>query len=56
MRRWTIKELKEISDINFAIAILYERKSTLTNPYSPMNDRINKAIRGLEDLKTKHNL
>ena len=49
--KWTIKQLKNISDIDFAICILNERKKTLTNPYSPMNERINKAIKGLENLK-----
>lgn len=35
MKRWTIKELNEASDMEFAACILNERKAPL-NPYSPM--------------------
>ena len=52
-KRWTKKELKEIDDLSFAIAILYERKGTITNPYAPLNEKINEAIRTLADLKNR---
>lgn len=53
MSKWTIKELNKISDIDFSISLLSERRSTLTNPYAPLNTRISKAINGLEKIKNK---
>ena len=40
MKRWTIKELKEIDDFSFAVVIMNERKNSLTNYYSPLNQKI----------------
>ena len=51
MARWTIKQLNEISDIDFAIIELQERKNKLNNPYSPLADKINKTIRTLEEIE-----
>ena len=34
MKRWTIKELSETTDLKFAACILSERRAPL-NPYSP---------------------
>ncbi|MGF7011992.1 hypothetical protein M2146_002546 [Lachnospiraceae bacterium PF1-22] len=53
MDRWTKDTLKEISDLDFAIAILNERKNKL-NCYSPLSEKINKTIRKLEVLKTDY--
>ena len=33
--RWTIEELKSVNDAKFAMAILMERRSELSNPYTP---------------------
>jgi len=51
MARWTIKQLKEISDIDFAIMELQERKNKLSNPYSPLAEKISKVIATLEKLE-----
>ena len=48
MRRWTIKEMEEMDDLAFAIAVLLERQGMLTNPNAPLSQRINKAIDGLK--------
>lgn len=48
--RWTIKKLKEIDDVDFAIAILNEKAASLTNPNAPLTDRIEKAVRGLRKM------
>ena len=53
--KWTKEHMNRLSDIDFAIAVLQERKNTLTNPYSLLNERINKAIKGLEEIKNKLN-
>lgn len=49
--RWTIKKLDSINEVDFAIAILNERKNKLSNSYSPLSQKINKTINKLEDLK-----
>ena len=53
MRRWTIKELEEVDDLAFAIAVLRERQSMLTNPNAPLSQRIDTAIAGLERIGGK---
>lgn len=50
---WTIKRLNETSDIDFAVAILNERRNKLTNVYSPLSEKIGKSIQTLEKLKDK---
>ena len=52
MNRWTIKELNEISDIDFAICELNGRK--ITNPYSPLAEKLRKTVKTLEKLKQEH--
>ena len=41
---WTMKQLDEIDDIDFAIAILNERAKKL-NPYAPLSEKIHKTIK-----------
>ena len=52
MGRWTIKSLKEIDDITFAIAILNERKNSL-NRYAPLAEKLSAAARTLSTLKSE---
>ncbi len=47
---WTMKQLDEIGDIDFAIAILNERANKL-NSYAPLSKKIYKTIKTLESLK-----
>jgi hypothetical protein len=51
MNRWTMKELEEIDDIGFAIAILNERLADLSNPYAPLAKKIEEAIKTLKSLR-----
>lgn len=53
MARWTKEQLDNIDDISFAIRILNERRQTTTNVYSLLNQKINKAIRTLEEIRAK---
>ena len=39
MKRWTIKELSETTDLKFAACILRERRAPL-NPYSPLAQKL----------------
>lgn len=48
--RWTKKDLANIDDIDFAIAILDERASDL-NPYSFLAQKINKTRKTLQNIK-----
>ncbi|MBO5863969.1 MAG: hypothetical protein J6Q59_06850 [Paludibacteraceae bacterium] len=50
MDRWKAAELKDIDDIDFAIAILDWRRMKVT-PYSPLGVKLAQAIRTLEKLK-----
>lgn len=50
MDRWTIKQLKEISNIDFAIAILNERKMKIC-PYSPLGVKLSDTIQSLVYIK-----
>lgn len=49
-RRWTIEELKNINDAQFAMAILKERHSELSNPYTPFAQRLTSVINTLMDM------
>lgn len=51
MSQWTMKQLEEMNDIDFAIAILEERRKTTSNIYSPLNKKINSAKHTLALLK-----
>ena len=42
--RWTIEELKNVNDAQFAMAILMERRSELSNPYTPFAQRLTSVI------------
>ena len=52
MDRWTVKKLNNTGDIDFAIAILNERKIKL-NPFSPLGSKISSAVTTLEKLKNE---
>lgn len=47
------KQLEELDNITFAIAILNERKQSTTNPYSLLNQKISSAIGELEEIKAE---
>ena len=51
MRRWTIKELDETDDLLFAISILNERHSSLKNLYSPLSQKLTRAVNTLAELR-----
>jgi len=40
MDRFTNKELEDMTAVNFIQYLISERRKTLTNPYSPMNERL----------------
>ncbi len=48
MHRWTMKELKEISDRNFIITTLNERRNRLRDPYGPLYVYITKLLGRIE--------
>lgn len=48
--RWTIEELKSVNDAKFAMAILMERRSELSNPYTPFAQRLTIVINTLTDM------
>lgn len=50
MDRWKIDELRNIGDIDFAIAILDERKRKVS-PYSPLAVKISQTQKTLRNLK-----
>jgi polyphosphate kinase len=49
-KRWTIKELKETSDVEFIKAVLNERLSDCTNVYAPLSERIQQTVSNLNNL------
>lgn len=51
MSRWSKKELEQLDNITFAIAILNERRQNTCNPYSLLNQKISKTARELEKIK-----
>lgn len=51
MSRWSKKELEQLDNITFAIAILNERRQSTTNPYSLLNQKLSEAVRELEHIK-----
>lgn len=42
--RYTIKDMENMSDRQFIVNILEERRGKCTNPYSPLCERLNKVI------------
>lgn len=53
MDRWTIERLNSLSNIDFAIAILNERRSSLTNYYSPLSQKLGETILALTELRNQ---
>ena len=51
MERWTIKQLKELDSLSFAIAILNERAAELKNPLSPLSKKIANTIASLSSVQ-----
>ena len=47
---WTIKQLNEMSDKLFIQCILNERSNKLTNPYSPLSNRLRKTANRLDNI------
>ena len=49
MHRWTMKELETWSDRQILRVILTDRKESLTNPYSPLSQKIDELHSKLSD-------
>lgn len=52
MDRWTIEELEKIDDIEFAVAILNERRNRL-NPYSPLSTKLRESANTLTMIRAE---
>lgn len=52
MDRWTIEELEKIDDIDFAVAILNERRNRL-NPYSPLSTKLRETVNTLTMIRAE---
>ena len=50
MDRWTMEDLERTDDIDFAIAILNERRAKLT-PYSPLGTKLTETVHTLNTIK-----
>ena len=50
MKRWTMKEMEQMSALDFAVKILMERENGLTNVYAPLGVKIIETVRYLEQL------
>lgn len=50
MDRWTKKQLEEISDLDFAICILTERRNKVS-PYSPLGLKLDQARHTLNKIR-----
>jgi hypothetical protein len=50
MERWTMKGLEEISELDFAIALLNERDHGLTNAHAPLGVKIAKTVKYLQQI------
>jgi len=48
--RWTMKELENASDEQIILQCVRDRQSTLTNPYTPLCERLSKIIRKLNEV------
>jgi len=51
MFRYTIKELEEWTDYEMLMRVVQDRQETTTNPYSPLNKRLNTLYNKLKDKK-----
>ena len=49
-KRWTIKELAAVNDAQCTMEILRERRSELSNLYSPLAQRLASVINTLEEM------
>lgn len=49
MRRYTIKELQELTDREFLNLVVLDRRSNLTNQYTPLYMRLTQLSGRLED-------
>lgn len=49
MKRWTMKQLKEVSDKDFILTTLRERQARCTNVYSPLYEYITELMERIED-------
>jgi hypothetical protein len=49
VHRFTIKELKEMSDEKIMQIILSDRSESLTNPYAPLTERIKRIHNRLDN-------
>lgn len=47
--RWTINELKEITDKKLILSLIAERKSNLTNIYAPLYRRLSELEKWVEN-------
>lgn len=52
MERWTKESLENLSDLDFAIAILNERKDKVSNFHSPLYQKLNRATLILQCITT----
>jgi len=46
--RWTIQQLKEMSNKRLLHHLIMERQSDCSNPYSPLHERLGQLDRWLE--------
>lgn len=51
--RWTVKELNEISDVQFLRALCVERQSDCTNIYSPLYKKLSEIISRIDSKDIK---
>lgn len=48
MHRYPIKQLQEMSDNLLTRSIINERINGLTNPYSPLSERLNRLVNDIQ--------
>ena len=48
MHRWSMRDLERISDKDFILRTLRERRDRCTNPYSPLYDYLTKLMGRIE--------
>ena len=51
MKRWTMAQLAEIDDLDFAICIMNERRAKL-DMYSPLAQKLAKVENTIREIKT----
>ena len=50
MKRWKMKEMEQMSALDFAVKILMEKENGLTNAYAPLGVKIIETVKYLEQL------